>query len=233
MIRSATFLPFLLLLPGCPGTEFATAGDPESTGAPVGTDGQSSTSAVEPTTSSTSAAEPTTGSSDSTGSTSGATANLDCLDLDIHATLPLAELCELWPWGNQECDTREHPRATCQQVILTIANIPACADIDFCDYRRCSVALQNGPCDAIQPSGCEEIVECAGFVPTAVIDCCEKFGAPSAGRICGASIDGFCIDCNFAPVLCTTHGCSTPGEEDCCLSEKGETVPCAVPLTGP
>lgn len=234
MIRSSTFLPFLLLLSGCPDTGVATAADTDSTGAAVGTDGQSSTSAGGPTTGDSSAGDESTGSDDSTDSvTSGATINVDCLDLDLYALEPLAETCALWPWGKEECSTRDRPLPTCQQVILTLADIPACADIDICHYQKCTKAMQDVPCDTVPPTGCEEIIECAGGTPSEPLNCCDEFGTAGAEGICDASVSGFCIGCDFAPVLCMTHGCSTPGEEDCCLSETGETVACeSLPLVG-
>lgn len=223
MIRSSTFLPFLLLLSGCPDDDVATAGDTDDSGG--GTGGVSSTSSPGSTTGESTAAttaEPTTGSDTGLG--------FDCIDLQkvVDSPVDLEAKCVAHPFELPDNCTTRDPLPTCEEMITLMAGLPACDGIDICDYYKCADALAEAPCGTgARLPECEEIMDCINEPAPPSNACCDEHGVGIQPGLCGVSSENFCVDCDWTPVLCMTHGCGTPGEEDCCLSAQGETVLCA------
>lgn len=199
--------------------EVATAGT-ESTGEAGATEGDSSTSSP---------------SSTSDEPTSGASLGFDCIDLDKVLASPadLADKCEAHPFERAPgCETRE-PLPSCEDMITLLAGLPACSGVDICDYYKCADALGEAPCGA-RPAECEEIMDCVNAPNEAPENaCCEANGIGEHPGLCTVSSGSFCVGCDWTPVLCMTHGCGTPGAEDCCLSAQGETVLCAPLVAAP
>mgnify|MGYP003473285937 FL=1 len=117
--------------------------------------------------------------------------------------------------------------------------------VSTCEWAQCAADLEamNWTCKNLHPASCMKIAKCMShedMPPHAAstetseplpirgpLDCCEWHGvAEGKTNTCDYGEPGFCIGCDYKPVLCMTHGCSTPDEEDCCLSPDGETVPC-------
>jgi len=102
--------------------------------------------------------------------------------------------------------------------------------ITSCEWIECQEELASlgDVCPTLMPSACTAVMACDGSEKTSGDgSCCEDFGnAPGKPNTCNASEGSFCVGCDYEPVLCMTHGCTVEGEEDCCLSPDGETVPC-------
>lgn len=102
--------------------------------------------------------------------------------------------------------------------------------ISSCEWIECQeeLAALGGVCPEAMPPVCNTVMACNEAEQTdGDGSCCAEFGhVDSKLDTCAASEGSFCVGCSYEPVLCMTHGCTTPGEEDCCLSPAGETVPC-------
>lgn len=140
------------------------------------------------------------------------------------AEMSPAEICEAHPWGRPEGCSGLGSDLECADMLETIEATPACADITPCEYAACADALADAECTA-RPPECAALLACLNAEMPAPPNCCEDHGEVSPG-MCALSADHKCLGCDYAPVLCMTHGCDAAGEADCCLNEDGETVPC-------
>ena len=146
----------------------------------------------------------------------------------------IGEYCTMHPFGRSEgCGGLGATAKAC--VIELNDNLFGC-DVTTCEYEACAAALAVAPCD-VTPVECLGISSCEGRLPDSQNgpddwrdtprDCCYDHGIVAGKQdTCAASEGSFCLGCDYEAVLCMTHGCGTPGFQDCCLSDKGETVAC-------
>lgn len=133
--------------------------------------------------------------------------------------------CYAYPSQLGICEGDEPSAGHCMSLLTWVD-----CGISTCEWIECQEELDSlGPlCPEAMPSACTAVMTCDAAEQTDYDgSCCEEHGNVM-GKLdtCSISEGSFCVGCSYEPVLCMTHGCATPGEEDCCLSPEGETVPC-------
>ena len=134
-------------------------------------------------------------------------------------------LCFAYPSRLATCDGEEPDASHC----MSLMTWDGC-EVSSCQWIECEeeLAQLGDMCPTAMPLACVPVMACdAAEQNDANGSCCEEFGnVDGKPDTCNASESNFCVGCSYEPVLCMTHGCVLEGEEDCCLSPDGETVPC-------
>lgn len=154
-----------------------------------------------------------------------------CPLIESLSTQQRGVMCAAHPFGRPLGCTSDPPSAMkCEEFIEQNTG----CNITTCEYKACADALAKPEAECLGiPPECEAISNCKGsdwsFDPPwrGPLNCCESHGnVEGQDDTCNLSHGNSCIGCDYQPVLCMTHGCSEPGEQDCCLSPEGETVAC-------
>jgi hypothetical protein len=98
-------------------------------------------------------------SGEPTGEQSSLGLGFDCRTIEqvVATRAGIATSCAKHPWSDPCGDSL----ATCESMVLDISEMPACADIDWCDYIACADAMETSVCgDA--PDECIALQKCLG-----------------------------------------------------------------------